>query len=61
MLQEEIRSTLATPGLKAVIMETYGSGNAPTVTPLLKHLAGAIEGGLLVLNVRAGAPACSTL
>lgn len=46
-----IRSILQTPDLKAVILETYGSGNAPTSSSLLKHLALAIEAGLLVLNI----------
>lgn len=46
-----IRSVLQTPGLKAVILETYGSGNAPTSSTLLKHLQTAIEAGVLVLNI----------
>jgi len=46
-----IRSILATPGLKAVIMETYGSGNAPTDPGLLQNLQEAIASGLLVLNI----------
>jgi L-asparaginase len=46
-----IRAVLGTPGLKAVIMETYGSGNAPTYPGLLKTLQTAIASGILVLNV----------
>ena len=46
-----IKSHLAIPGLRAVVMETYGSGNAPTSKWLLKLLREAIENGLLVVNV----------
>lgn len=45
------RAILQTPGLKAVILETYGSGNAPTSPGLLKLLQEAISKGLLVLNI----------
>lgn len=46
-----IQAVLATPSLKALIIETYGSGNAPTSPAFLAPLAEAIERGLLVLNV----------
>ena len=46
-----IKAILETPDLKAVVLETYGSGNAPTSPILLKHLAGAIERGIIVLNI----------
>src|SRR5690349_3844437 len=46
-----IRATLTIPGLKAVIMETYGSGNAPTSSALLDHLKEAIGRGVLILNI----------
>lgn len=46
-----IRSVLATPGLRAVILETYGSGNAPTSPVLLSHLKSTIDAGVLVLNI----------
>ena len=49
--ESTIRSILFTPGLKAVIMETYGSGNAPTMPGLLNNLKEAIDGDLLVLNI----------
>jgi len=42
---------LSTPGLKAVILETYGSGNAPTSPQLLNALKRAIENGIIVLNI----------
>jgi L-asparaginase len=51
MPESTIRATLDIPGLKAVIMETYGSGNAPTSPALLNHLKTAIARGVLVLNI----------
>lgn len=38
-------------GLKGIILETYGSGNAPNETWLIKALDSAIEKGLIVLNI----------
>ena len=49
--ESTIGAILNTPGLKAVIMETYGSGNAPTSSGLLKHLKDAIASGIIVLNI----------
>jgi L-asparaginase len=46
-----IRSTLATPGLKAVILETFGAGNAPTVPWFLNLLKQAIDKGIILFNV----------
>ena len=49
--EASIAAILGTPGLKAVVMETYGSGNAPTSSVLLQQLKRAIDAGVLVLNV----------
>lgn len=49
--KQVVQSALAIPGLKAVILETYGSGNAPTLDWLLEELRGAIKRGILVLNI----------
>lgn len=38
-------------GLKAVVLETYGSGNAPTEGWFLKSLEAAIEKGIHIVNV----------
>lgn len=38
-------------GLRAVILETYGSGNAPTKEWFIKMLSNAIDKGLIILNV----------
>lgn len=39
------------PDLKAVILETYGSGNAPTEKWFLESIEKAIEKGIYVVNV----------
>lgn len=44
-------SVLAIPGLKALILETYGSGNAPTDVDLLTKLKKASKAGLYIINV----------
>lgn len=49
--QPIVESILKTPGLKAVILETYGSGNAPTLPWLTDALTHAIKSGILVLNI----------
>ena len=45
------RSVLAIPGLKALILETYGAGNAPTVDWLVSELKAAIKKGIHIINV----------
>lgn len=42
---------LSVPDLKALVMETYGSGNAPTDPKFIRALAAAIKNGLIVINV----------
>lgn len=49
--QSIVESILRTPNLKSVIIETYGSGNAPTSPWLIQALQQAIEKGVLVLNI----------
>ncbi len=49
--QPIVESILKTPGLKAVIVETYGSGNAPTASWLIDTLKHAIDQGIIVLNI----------
>lgn len=46
-----IEAILQTEGLRAVVLETYGSGNAPTSQALLKALKKAIGKGVIVLNI----------
>jgi L-asparaginase len=46
-----LESVLNTKGLKALILETYGSGNAPTDILFLNLLKKAISSGVHVINV----------
>lgn len=46
-----LRSVLNTPGLKALILETYGAGNAPTADWLVDELKSAIKRGVHIVNV----------
>lgn len=48
---ETVQAILETPGLKALVLETYGSGNAPNAEWFLKPLAAAIKRGILVINI----------
>jgi len=44
-------SILTTPGIKAVIMETFGAGNASTETWFIDALRQAIKAGIIIFNV----------
>lgn len=46
-----VKSILSAPGMQAIILETFGSGNAPTYPWFLKALQEAIDKGILILNV----------
>lgn len=46
-----VESTLQIPDLKGLILETFGSGNAPTDAFLLDSLEDAIRRGLTILNI----------
>lgn len=48
---ELIDAVINTPGLKGLILETYGSGNAPTDNCFLKKIKEAAEKGIIVFNV----------
>ena len=51
-IQENIvASLLATEGLKAVVLETYGSGNAPRKEWFLRLLQAASQRGIVIVNV----------
>ena len=48
---EVVRSLLGTPDLRGVIIETYGSGNAPTEKWFIDALQDAIDRGIVILDV----------
>ncbi len=46
-----LKAVLHAPGLKALVLETFGSGNAPTNKKFLEIVKEAVHGGLIILNV----------
>ncbi|MEO1049428.1 MAG: asparaginase [Bacteroidota bacterium] len=46
-----VNSILSIKGLKGVVIETFGAGNAPTESWFLDCVRNAVERGLIVLNV----------
>ncbi len=48
---EVVKAVLNTPDLQGVVIETYGSGNAPTDSWFISALDEAIKRGVIVLNV----------
>lgn len=49
--EHAVSAILGIKGLKAVIMETYGSGNAPTNDWFINLLKEAIDRGIIIVNV----------
>lgn len=46
-----VQSVLQVPGLKAVVLRTFGSGNAPQKEWLIRHLKWASGQGILIINI----------
>lgn len=46
-----LKHLLATPGIKGIVLRTYGAGNAPTASWFIDAIAGAIRNGMIVINV----------
>lgn len=49
--QKTVKAILNTPDLRALVIETYGSGNAPSASWFINTLREAIDKGLIVLNI----------
>ena len=49
--EDFVRHSLETPGMKALVLETFGSGNATTAPWFLDALKQAINNGLIILNI----------
>lgn len=49
--EDVVRAVLGAPNIKAVVLETYGSGNAPTSKWFLEAIKEALEKGVIILNV----------
>lgn len=51
MRQQMLDALVNTPGIRAIILETYGSGNAPSGKWFTDCIREAVEKGLIVLNI----------
>lgn len=49
--EDYVRHALRTPNLKAMVLETFGSGNATTAMWFLDALKEAVDNGLIILNI----------
>jgi L-asparaginase len=49
--KQVVEAILEIKGLRAIVLETFGAGNAPTDKWFVKALEKAIKNGLIVLNV----------
>ncbi|MBR2165952.1 MAG: L-asparaginase 1, partial [Paludibacteraceae bacterium] len=45
-----VRALLRTRGLKGVVLETFGAGNAPSDRWLYKELKAAVDKGIIIVN-----------
>lgn len=46
-----VRHMLSTPGLKGVVMKTYGAGNAPTDPKFIEAIREGVGRGIVIVNV----------
>lgn len=46
-----VKSILDTPGLRALVMETFGSGNTTTASWFLRALEDGIQKGIIIVNI----------
>lgn len=49
--EDVVKAQLATPGIKAVVLRTFGAGNAPTEKWFLDAISEAVSKGLVIYNV----------
>ena len=45
-----VKAILSTPGLRGVVLETYGAGNAPSCDWLYQDLRDAVKRGIIIVN-----------
>lgn len=51
IMPQMVRGVLKLPGLRGLILETFGSGNAPEDDELIEVLREGIAGGIVVVSV----------
>ncbi len=51
MTEGVLRHLLVTPGIKGIVLRTYGAGNSPTDEWFVSLIRDAVERGIVILNV----------
>ena len=51
MGEEILRAMFSAPGLRAVVLETFGAGNAPTSEWFIRVIEEAVARGIILLNI----------
>jgi len=51
LTEASLRQQLNTPGVKGVVLKTYGSGNAPTAPWFFQAIKEAVSRGVVIVNV----------
>lgn len=49
--EETLRYLLATPGVKGIVLRSYGAGNTPTAKWFIDAIADAVRRGIIIFNV----------
>lgn len=49
--ESTLRHQLATPGVKGIVLRTFGAGNAPTATWFIDAIRDAVARGIIIMNV----------
>jgi L-asparaginase len=49
--ESTLRHQLATPGIKGIVLKTFGAGNTPTASWFLDAIRDAVERGIVIVNV----------
>lgn len=49
--EEILRHQLSTPGIKGIVLKTFGAGNAPTYLWFLDAIRDAVDRGIVIVNV----------
>ena len=49
--EAQVKAQLSVPGLKGVVLRTFGAGNAPTAKWFTDDLSDAVKRGLVIVNV----------
>ena len=51
MTEQTLDHLLHTPGIKGIVLKTYGAGNSPSDTWFIKSIREAVDRGIVIVNV----------